>query len=139
MKNQSELNKTIVQKFNKECIEIANKSSFDQLLSEQVINHSAPPNAPNGKASFDFFINNILHKGFSDLKVEILDQIAEGDLVATRKKIKGKHTGEIFGIVASQKEVEINIIDIIRLNNGQYVEHWGQSNFTDVLNEISKP
>jgi len=137
MSHSTEQNKQIVLRFNKECIEQGIPGSFEELLSDKVINHSAPPGMPNGKESFYFFLNNVLRSGFSNLRVEILEQIAERDLVTTRKKIKAIHTGQIFGIPASNKEVEINVIDIIRLSEGKYAEHWGQSNFEQVIKEIS--
>jgi predicted SnoaL-like aldol condensation-catalyzing enzyme len=132
------LNKQIVARFNKEFIEQGNLESFEELLSNKVINHSAPAGMPNGKESFFNFLNHVLRKGFPNLKVEILDQIAEKDLVTTRKRITATHTGEILGIPASNKEVEINIIDMIRVQDGKYVEHWGQSNFEEVLKQISE-
>jgi predicted ester cyclase len=133
----TEQNKAIVVRFNNEFIEQGNENSFDELLSKNVINHSAPPGMPNGKESFHIFLNNVLRKGFPNLTVEILEQVAERDLVTTRKRIKATHTGEIFGIPPSHKEVEINIIDIIRIEEGKYAEHWGQSNFDQVLKQIS--
>jgi predicted SnoaL-like aldol condensation-catalyzing enzyme len=138
MSFSTEQNKQIVAQFNKECIEQGNPEAFEQLLSDQVINHSAPAGMPNGKESFYFFLNNVLRQGFPNLKVEILDQIAERNLVTTRKKIMATHTGKIFGIAPSNKEVVINIIDIIRLEDGKYVEHWGQSNFDEVMKQISE-
>ena len=133
----TELNKQIVIRFNKECIEQGKTALFEELLSSKLINHSAPAGT-NGKESFYFFLNNILRQAFPNLKVEILDQIAERDLVSTRKRIIATHTGEIFGIPASNKDVVIEIIDIIRLQDGQYVEHWGQSNFNEVLKQIAE-
>ena len=133
----TELNKTIVRRFNKECIEQGEPGAFTELLAGDVINHAARPGMPQGFESFTYFLNDVLRKGFPDLQVEILDQVAENDLVATRKRITGRHTGEIFGIPPSNKEVVIHVIDIIRLKDGRYAEHWGQSNFADVLQEIS--
>lgn len=138
MTSLTEQNKAIVVRFNKECIEQGNANSFEELLAENVINHSAPHGAPNGKESFYFFLNDVLRKGFPNPIVEILEQTAERDLVTTRKKIKATHTGEIFGIAPSNRDVEINVIDIIRLENGQYAEHWGQSNFEEILKQISQ-
>ena len=135
--SNTERNKQIVIRFNKECIEQGKHESFEELLSTTVINHSAPSGMPNGKESFYFFLNTVLRQGFPDLQVEILQQIAEGDFVTTRKKITATHTGEIFGIKPSNKPVVIHVIDIIRLQGGQYKEHWGQSNFSEVLKEIS--
>ena len=133
----TEKNKAIVVRFNREFIEQGNENTFHELLSDNVINHSAPVGMPNGKESFYYFLNNVLRKGFPNLSVEILEQVAERDLVTTRKRIRATHTGEIFGIPPSNKTVEINIIDIIRLQDGKYAEHWGQSNFDEVLKHIS--
>jgi predicted SnoaL-like aldol condensation-catalyzing enzyme len=138
VKSTEDRNKQIVARFNKECIEEGRPESFEELLSDTVINHSAPPGTSSGKESFYFFINNVLRRGFPDLKVKILEQVAERDLVTTRKRIVATHTGEIFSIPPGNKEVEINIIDIIRLENGKYAEHWGQSNFDEVLKQISE-
>src|SRR5215217_2929428 len=103
MSFSTEQNKAIVARFNKECIEQGNNNSFEELLADDVINHSAPAEMANGKESFYFFLNSVLRQGFPNLKVEILEQLAEKDLVSTRKKIKGTHTGDIFGISASSK------------------------------------
>jgi predicted ester cyclase len=137
MSNSTEQNKAIVVSFNKECIEQGLPASFEALLAADVINHSAPQGASNGKESFTYFLNDVLRKGFPDIKVEILAQVAENDLVTTRKKIRGTHKGDIFGIPVSNRQVEINVIDIIRLEDGKYKEHWGQSNFDEVLRQLT--
>ncbi|WP_448698695.1 ester cyclase [Mucilaginibacter sp. AW1-3] len=137
MSYTTEQNKAVVKRFNAECIEQGNPASFNELLAGNVINHSAPAGAPNGAESFYYFLNDVLRKGFPGLKVEIHEQVAEGDLVTSRKTIYATHTGEIFGIAPSNKKVEIKVIDIIRLRDGQYAEHWGQSNFAEILKEIS--
>jgi len=118
----AEQNKAIVVRFNKEFIEQNNENSFNELLSENVVNHSAPAGMPNGKESFYFFLNNVLRAGFPNLKVDILEQVAEGEFVTTRKKIKATHTGNIFGIAPSNKEVEINIIEMVRIQDGKYAD-----------------
>lgn len=136
MSYSTEQNKAVVVRFNKECIEQGNIESFKELLADDVVNYSAPDGVSNGADSFRYFLIEVLRKGFSNLKVEILDQVAENDLVTTRKRILATHTGEIFGIPASNKNVEIRVIDIIRLKDGKYAEHWGQSNFSDVIAQL---
>jgi predicted ester cyclase len=133
----TELNKKTVLRFNKEFIEQGNMQSFTELVADDVINHAAPSGSPNGPESMVYFIIEILRKGFPDIKVEIFDQIAEADKVTTRKAILATHKGEFMGIPPSNKKVTINIIDIIRLKEGKYVEHWGMSNLSDVIAEIS--
>jgi predicted SnoaL-like aldol condensation-catalyzing enzyme len=138
MQSTIEQNKAAVVRFNKEFIEQGNMNSFKELVADDVINHAAPPGAPNGPESMIHFILNILRNGFSDIKIDILDQVAEGDKVTTRKAIHAVHTGEFMGVSASNKKVTIHVIDIIRLRNGQYIEHWGLSNIPQVIAEISE-
>lgn len=138
MQSVTEQNKQTVIRFNKEFIELGNMQSFKELVADNVINHAAPAGAPNGPESMVYFIIEILRKGFSNINVEILDQVAEADKVTTRKAIHAKHTGEFLGIAASGKEVTLKVIDIIRLENGKYAEHWGMSNIPDVLQKLAQ-
>lgn len=137
MKSQLEQNKAVVLRFNKEIIEQGNMNSFKELVDDDVINHAAPAGTPSGPESMSHFIIGVLRKGFPDIKVEIFDQIAEGDKVTTRKALHARHTGEFMGVPPSNKKVIINVIDIIRLRDGKYIEHWGISTLPDVLKEIS--
>ncbi len=137
MHTTTEQNKAIVLRFNKEVIEQGNLTSFKELVNDDVINHSAPPGSSKGGDGMIHFLMNLLRKGFPDVKVEIFDQVAEGDRVTTRKALHGTHTGEFMGIAPSNKKVVINVMDIIRLKDGKYAEHWGMSNLTDVVAQIS--
>jgi predicted ester cyclase len=129
----TEKNKAIVLRFNQEVIEQGNIDSFHELVSPEVINHAAPEGMPNGPESMQHFLFHVLRRGIPDVKVEILDQVAEGDRVTTRKVLHGTHTGEFMGIPPSNKKVAIQVIDIIRLDQGRYMEHWGISNIPDVF------
>ncbi|MFT3909196.1 MAG: ester cyclase [Ferruginibacter sp.] len=137
MHTTTEQNKTIVKRFNKEFIEQGNFSSFMDLVSDDVINHAAPPGSSKGANGMIHFIENILRAAFANIKVEILDQVAEADKVTTRKVIHGTHTGELMGVHPTGKCVAINVIDIIRIKDGKYAEHWGNSNFSEVVGELS--
>jgi steroid delta-isomerase-like uncharacterized protein len=138
MQITKEQNKRTVIRFNKEFIEQGRMEAFNELVAKNVINHSAPPGSSTGPDGMRHFLNDILRAGFPDLRVDILDQVAEGDLVTTRKAIQATHTGNVMGIPPSGKKVVIHVIDMIRLNNGRYAEHWGMSNFSDVIAEISR-
>ena len=137
MQFTTEQNKQLVIRFNKEYIEQGNRKSFEELIAEDVVNHSAPPGSSKGPDGMIHFLQNVLRTGFPDLSVEILDQVAEGDLVTTRKAIHATHSGDFMGIPPTGKKVIINVIDMIRLRQGKYVEHWGMSNLSDVIAQLS--
>ncbi|WP_343670841.1 ester cyclase [Chitinophaga sp.] len=127
-----EKNKAIIKHFDTACIEQNNMDALNELVSDQVVNHAARPGMPNGKESFHHFLN-ALHAGLSDIKVTILRQVAENDLVVTHKAISGIHSSHLFGVPGTGKPVSFEAIEIIRLENGKYVEHWVQSNMAMVL------
>lgn len=133
-----EKNKEIVVRFNREVIEKGNIQSFHELVSPSVINHSAPAGTPNGPESMIHFLMQVLRVGFPDVKVDILDQVAEGNKVTTRKALHATHTGMFLGIPASNKKVVIQVIDIIRLEEGKYAEHWAMSNIPEIMKEIAE-
>ena len=137
MQTNTEQNKALVMRFNKEVIEQGNRESFKELVSDNVHNHAAAPGSPSGPESMSHFLFEILRKGFPDIQVEILDQVAEGDKVTSRKILRGTHRGEFLGIAATGKKMEIHVIDIIRLENGKYAEHWGMSNIPEVLAQLA--
>lgn len=56
--------------------------------------------------------------------VTVVDQVAEGDRVATRWVGRGVHTGEIAGIAPTGKEVTVAGSTVSRLENGRVVEEW---------------
>jgi predicted ester cyclase len=134
----AEQNKAIVTRFNYEFLEQGNINSFKELVADDVYNHSAPRGSSTGPDGMIYFIIEVLRKGFPDIKVEILDQVAEGDKVTTRKALHATHTGMFMGIAPSNKKVVINVIDIIRLRDGKYAEHWGMSNLSEIIVEIAK-
>jgi len=137
MQNQTVQNKQAVVRFNKEFVEQGNETSFTELISPDVVNHSAPAGTSKGPDGMFHFLQHILRSAFPDLKVRILDQVAEGDLVCSRKEFHATHTGEFMGIPPSGQKVVINVIDLIRLRNGQYVEHWGMSNIPEIIARLS--
>jgi predicted ester cyclase len=132
-----EMNKAIVRRFNKEVIEDGKVEVFHELVSPDVINRTAPAGTLNNGEAMLFLIMNVLRPAIPDLTVEIHDQIAEGDLVVTRKSLQGTHTKEFMTIKPSGKKVTIPIIDIIRLRDGKYIEHWGIRDMQQVIKAAS--
>ncbi|HCW06549.1 MAG TPA: ester cyclase [Cytophagales bacterium] len=132
-----EQNKEIVKRFNKEVIEQCNENSFKELMHPDFVNRTAPAGSNGADGMWNTF-KNILHPAFPDLKVEIYDQLAEGDKVTTRKAIIGTHLGNIFGIAATNKPVRIDVIDIVRIEDGKYIEHWGVNTLERVIAELKK-
>ncbi|KNC17604.1 ester cyclase [Pantoea sp. RIT-PI-b] len=132
----SEQNKAIVRRFNQQVIADGNRQAFEQLVAENFINRSAPAGAPNDRESLWHTFDQILRPAFSELQVQIEDQIAERDWVTTRKTIRGIHSGSLMGIAPTGLAVTIAVIDMVRIEAGKYAEHWGMNTLQAVINQL---
>ena len=61
---------------------------------------------------------------FPDVQYTIEEQLAEGDLVASRWTVRGTHKGELMGIPATGKKIELTGITIQRFEGGKIAEEW---------------
>ncbi|HZY48198.1 MAG TPA: ester cyclase [Devosia sp.] len=129
-------NKAVVRRFNERVIEALDEAAFRDLMAPGFVNHSAPPGAPTGADGMWNTFANVLHPAFPDLRVTIEDQVAEGDKVVTRKTIAGTHRGALMGIAPTGRAVSISVIDIVRIEDGRYAEHWGVNTLPAVLAQL---
>lgn len=67
---------------------------------------------------------------------EIVMQVAEGDLVVSHVVGQGVHTGELFGIPATNNEVKTEGIAIHRVRDGKIVEYWAVVDGVRVLQQM---
>lgn len=127
-------NKAVVLRFNKEFLEGGNTGVLQEIVAVDFINHTVPPGFPNDVTGLIQFAT-LLHQAFPDLKIDIHEQVCEGDLVATRKTITATHLGEIMGHAPTGKRVTINVMDFVRLRDGKYTDHWGRNDLMEVVRE----
>ena len=125
MPSIAELNKAVVRRFNEEFIARGDEAVLEELLHPEFVNRTAAPGVDPGIEGMRQMVKGVLHRALSDIRVVIEDQIAEGDRVASRKRILGRHTGELLGVPATGRPVELVVFDIVRLDGGKYLEHWG--------------
>lgn len=133
-----EQNKELVLRFNKEFIEKGNIQAFKNLIAPDFVNQTAPPGVPKGPEGVLYFFNEVLRPAFPDLKVEIYDMVAEGDKVATRKAYHATHQESFLGVPASNKKVVMQVIDIVRLRDGQFIEHWNVVDMQNVMMQVEE-
>jgi len=130
--------KAVVRRFNQEVIAGGDRVAFEALMALGFVNRSALPGAPSGGESMWSTFQDILRPALAGLTVTIHDQIEENGKVTTRKTISGIHTGPLLGVEATGKFVGIDVIDIVRVEDGRYVEHWGINTLPAVLASLQR-
>jgi steroid delta-isomerase-like uncharacterized protein len=98
---------------------------FGDLLAADFVEHEETPGlAPTRDGVKEFF--RMYLAAFPDLHMDAQDVIATGDKVVARARITGTHRGELMGMPATGKSVDVRLIDIMRFgDDGLVREHWG--------------
>jgi steroid delta-isomerase-like uncharacterized protein len=73
---------------------------------------------------------------FPDARVTVEDQIAEGNMVATRWRATGTHTGELMGIPPTGRRSEISGITINRFSGSRIAEDWYQGDDLGMMQQL---
>jgi len=64
------------------------------------------------------------------------DIVAVGDRVAFRATIRGTHKGSFQNIAPTGKQVAVSALDIVRIENGRFIEHWGGPDLFSLLQQL---
>ncbi len=64
------------------------------------------------------------HKGFSEVKMEVLQQVAEGNFVCSRWRMTAKNTGAFEQYTATGKTSTWTGVQTDRYEGGKLVESW---------------
>jgi steroid delta-isomerase-like uncharacterized protein len=132
----SEQNKAAVRRFF-ELWEAGETDQFGEVVAADAVDHDPQRPFPDergaeaARKTAEMFL-----AAFPDTAYTIEQQVAEGDLVVTRWIARGTHEGELMGIPATQKSVEVSGIAIDRLSDGKIVESWGNWDTIGMMQQL---
>ncbi len=96
---------------------------LDELVAQDVVNHAATEEHKRGIEGFRHVIE-WGHAMAPDARYEILDMIAEGDMVACRVRVSGTMQGELFGVPPTGKSFTAEHVHWHRVVDGKLAERW---------------
>ena len=120
-----------------ERINAGNIAGFGELMTDDFVEHEIvePGTPPTKDGVLAFF--EMLRTSFPDMHMEAEDVIATGDKAVARVTLNGTHRGEFAGITATDKLVEVNLIDIMRFDDaGLICEHWGVADMYSLMQQL---
>ena len=119
VENKALARRVIEEMFNKGNLDVA-----DELFAPDYVDHDpAMPEDVRGPEGFKEYVC-AFRSAFSDLHIQIEDQIAEGDKVVTRWRGTGTHDGDLAGIAPTGNRVTLSGMEIVRMSEGELVEGW---------------
>lgn len=134
----SEQNKVIVRRFFEEPWK-GNLDVVDELTASDYVGHDpALPEPLRGPEGVKEFIATY-REGFPDARITVEQQLAEGDLVATRWSARGTHEGEMMDLEPTGKQVTVTGVTISRLESGKLVEDFRNWDFHGMMRKLEAP
>ncbi len=122
-------NKQMLQHFIQVVWRDHNLGALKDFWTDDCINHAMPePNNRGLDALWDYhesFMTDL--SAFTNIEIEIMQQIAEGDRVVSYITLRGKHSGTFYGILPTGKSISTSAIRIDRIQDGKIAEHWSVS------------
>ena len=104
------------------------------LVTEDFVDHGAPPWAPQGRAGYlqiMGFLKNVMQ-----IRYEIHEVVADGDYVAARATVHGVHNSGHLGFAPTGKPYAMPTMHMYRASGGLLAEHWGVRDELSVLWQV---
>ena len=77
-----------------------------------------------------------LRTSFPDLHLAIQDTATSGDTAWFRIRASGTNDGPLYGRPPTGRPMEITVMDVMRVEDGRLVEHWGVADRLAVLKQM---
>ena len=129
--SDSEQNKAAV----RSCFEEASRGNFDALDSILSPDYFLHPEGVRGAAGLAEMVQGY-REAIGGLTVTIDQQFTEGDYVATRFTIRGRHEGELMGTAPSGRDVEFTGLTVSRCRDGRIEEEWELVDTVSLLQQV---
>ena len=108
--------------------------AFPRLVAPEFVIHSGAEDhhGPDGLAEMVEGYRQVL----AGLRVTIEHQFGDGDYVATRFTVHGRHEGEFLGAPPTGRDVSFGGITISRFEDGRLVEEWEEIDALTLLGRL---
>ena len=126
--------KSLFRRFYEE-VGAGNLAVIDELIAEDFVDHEEFPGLqPTREGVKQFFA--MLRSAFPDLRMEVREILADGDLVSARVVVTGTHEEDFMGMPSSGNHIEVQVFDMVRIRDGQVTEHWGLMDAMSIMRQI---
>ncbi|WP_162239852.1 ester cyclase [Microbacterium sp. Leaf288] len=107
----------------------------DVLADDVLLPADTLPNGRQGLAGMEE------HLEFMGSRVEIafdiIDMVAEGDTVAVRARARMKILAEFFGFSPDGREIDIEQVQFLRIENGKISEVWRLNDVAGMMQQLT--
>jgi steroid delta-isomerase-like uncharacterized protein len=131
-------NAAVVRRWFEEVWNRGREEAIDELFDEEGVAHGLADEAGSalrGPVGFKPFFRRF-REAFPEIEVVVEDTVSEGDKVAARCTVRGRHRGDTLGFKATDSPVEFDGICIVRIRDGKIVEAWNNFDFMSMFQQL---
>ena len=99
---------------------------LEKVIHPDFVDHAAFPGYPPTKAGYLDLMKLAQAEWFGNMHVNLLNTVAEGDLVMIRVDASAVHKGTVMGAKPTGKELKWASWGLYRLKDGMLIERWEQ-------------
>jgi steroid delta-isomerase-like uncharacterized protein len=110
------------------------KDALRELVADEVVVHGQGGQETHGAQTV--VAATVDNEAFPDAHLEIEEMIAEEDTVSVRMTFTGTHEGDMHGVPPTGEEVEILVMAMYRIEDGQLAEGWFAEDDADTLQQL---
>ncbi|WP_327290505.1 ester cyclase [Streptomyces sp. NBC_01198] len=114
-----------------------NTDVLDELMTEDFVNHNAPPGMDTSREGVKSVIR-VEREGFPDLKVDLIRDFEDGEYVIQHVRLTGTHKGTVFGAEPTGRTISWNEIHIARIRDGRVSDHWACNDLHVLMMQLGK-
>ena len=78
----------------------------------------------------------VLGTAFPDKRYTTHDIVQEGEKIVARWTLRATHKGDYMGIPATNKQITLSGIYIIRMHDGKQIEWWLEADFLSLMQQL---
>lgn len=109
------------------------KETLRELVADDVVMYGQGEQEVRGAQTV--VAATVDNEAFPDAHLEIEEVIAEGDTVSVRMTFTGTHEGNMHGVPPTGEQIEIQVMSMYRIEDGQLAESWFVEDDADTLQQ----
>jgi predicted ester cyclase len=132
-------NKSVIRRVLDEVFVGGNFGLLDELLAPDFVNHNVIGTGQESHSvGVEAFKREMMgvHSSMSNISIEVVHLLADGDFVMAYAISKGTHSGHFFGIPGTGRSVATPAMSIVRMATGKMAERWNLVDLYGTLQQI---
>lgn len=133
-----EQNRRLIQRYFEEVWNQGKLDVLDDLMHPAYRNHSPGlPDPQPGPAGLKPIVA-AMRIGLPDMHYTIEDMVIAPDKVAVRVTLRATHKGDLFGMAPTGRHIEVEQMQIERIEDGRIIEHWRRTDDLSLLRQLGQ-